>query len=163
MPTINEVLERVNRARPDAIDDETKAAWLLELEGKLWREVYLRHKGMPGRMHAGPVRVCPECEETDGVVYDMAHDWSRCTACGWTDAPDYPKKFPEDGDMALLVGAPYDRLYDLYVFAQADALNRETDNYNNSVTAFNAALDDFKKDYHREHPPLGAGYWKKLF
>ena len=37
MPSINEVLERVNRARPDAIDDETKAAWLLELDGQLYR------------------------------------------------------------------------------------------------------------------------------
>ena len=35
MPSINEVIERVNRARPDAIDDETKAAWLLELDGEL--------------------------------------------------------------------------------------------------------------------------------
>ena len=34
MPSINEVIERVNRARPDAIDDETKAAWLLELDGQ---------------------------------------------------------------------------------------------------------------------------------
>ena len=33
MPSINEVIERVNRSRPDAIDDETKAAWLLELDG----------------------------------------------------------------------------------------------------------------------------------
>ena len=37
MPSINEVIERVNRARPDAIDDETKAAWLLELDGQLYR------------------------------------------------------------------------------------------------------------------------------
>ena len=37
MPSINEVIERVNRARPDAIDDETKAAWLLELDGQLFR------------------------------------------------------------------------------------------------------------------------------
>ena len=37
MPSINEVIERVNRARPDAIDDETKAAWLLENEPDLMR------------------------------------------------------------------------------------------------------------------------------
>ena len=44
MPSINEVIERVNRARPDAIDDETKAAWLLELDGQLYRETILRHR-----------------------------------------------------------------------------------------------------------------------
>lgn len=49
MPSINEVIERVNRARPDAIDDETKAAWLLELDGQLYRETILRHQLTSGR------------------------------------------------------------------------------------------------------------------
>ena len=48
MPSINEVIERVNRARPDAIDDETKAAWLLELDGQLYREDVYKRQGFPG-------------------------------------------------------------------------------------------------------------------
>jgi hypothetical protein len=120
MPTINEVLERVNRARPDALDDGTKAAWLIELDGKLYREVVLRH----GRR---------EDEEE----------------------PELPKKYPEDADKELLVGPPYDNLYDLYIMAQADLYNREDANYNNSALVFNTALDEFKKAYHREHRPLG--------
>ena len=57
MPSINEVIERVNRARPDAIDDETKAAWLLELDGQLYRETILRHQLTSGRGAKGPVAV----------------------------------------------------------------------------------------------------------
>ena len=49
MPSINEVIERVNRARPDAIDDETKAAWLLELDGQLYRETAPAHERARGQ------------------------------------------------------------------------------------------------------------------
>ena len=48
MPSINEVIERVNRARPDAIDDETKAAWPLERargQGTRRRLSHLRRDG----------------------------------------------------------------------------------------------------------------------
>lgn len=44
MPTINEVIERVNQVRMDAFDDKTKAGWLLSLEGKLYRESILTHE-----------------------------------------------------------------------------------------------------------------------
>lgn len=36
MPTINEVLERVSRSRPDAVDDREKAKWLIELDGQIY-------------------------------------------------------------------------------------------------------------------------------
>ena len=84
-------------------------------------------------------------------------DSSACDSCGWSDMPQIVKEWPEDGDKDLLVPAPYDRLYDLYVMAQVDFLNRESDNYNNSVLAYNTALDEWQKNYHRRHMPLGAG------
>lgn len=154
MPSINEVIERVNRARPDAIDDETKAAWLLELDGQLYRETILRHKLTSRRGCNGPAGACPACGGTE-INYDRMTDSSSCGTCGWTDLPDYPKAFPEDGDKPLLVAAPYDGLYDLYLFAQLDALNRDAENYNNSAAAFSAALDAWKRHYHQTHMPLG--------
>lgn len=174
MPTINEVIERVNRARPDAIDDETKAAWLLELDGQLYREVILRHRLTPGRELRGPVGVCPECggygpdgpedgKEPLNIHYDRMLDCSSCPACGWTELPDYPRKFPEDGDEPLLVDSPYDGLYDLYLMSKADFYNREMENYNNSALAYNTALDEWKKAYHRSHAPIGAGGYINLF
>ena len=65
-------------------------------------------------------------------------DSNLCPACGWTDLPDFPKAFPEDGDKPLLVEAPYDGLYDLYLMSKVDFYNREADNYNNSALAYNA-------------------------
>lgn len=163
MPSINEVLERVNRARPDALDDKTKAGWLIELDGKLYREVILRHRLTSGAELKGPAGACPVCGATEGLAWDRMMDSSRCTACGWTDLPEVVGQFPEDGDKPLLVGAPYDNLYDLYVMAQVDFYNREADNYNNSALAFNTALDEYKKDYHRSHAPIGAGWVSNLF
>lgn len=40
MPTINEVIERVDRVKPVVnIDDQDKARWLIELDGRIWREI----------------------------------------------------------------------------------------------------------------------------
>lgn len=155
MATINEVLERVQQMRPDAVDDETKARWLMDLDGQLYQETVLRHRLTPGRNPKGPVFLCPVCDGT--VTYDRVMDSSLCESCGWSDLPQTPKSWPEDGDKPLLVEAPYDRLYDLYVMAQVDFLNRESDNYNNSVLAYNTALDEWQKQYHRKHMPIGAG------
>lgn len=124
MPTINEVLERTARVRPDAYDDKTKAGWLIELDGKLYREVILRHRV--------------------------------------TELPDLPKAFPEDGNKPLLVLPPYDNLYDLYLYAQVDLYNREITNYNNSAALFDTAMDEWRRAWHREHQPLGAGYYKNV-
>lgn len=168
MPSINEVIERVNRARPDAIDDETKAVWLMELDGQLYRETILRHRLTPGRKARGPLEgVCPVCGGvwTDdegatggaaGLYYDPVVDCCSCPVCRWSELPEYPKVYPEDGDKPLLVEAPYDGLYDLYLFSKVDFYNREADNYNNSALAFNTALDDWRKQYHRTHLPIGT-------
>lgn len=173
MATINEVLERTNRVRPDAIDDETKAAWLIELDGQLFREVILRHRVHPGPCKKGPVEVCPVCggwgvdeygkpnEPVEGETptppcWSCWLDFSFCEECGWTELPKYPKTFPEEGDAPeLLVPEPYDGLYDLYIWSKTDFVNREMDNYNNSAAAYNAALDEWKKAYNRTHMPVG--------
>lgn len=174
MPSINEVIERVNRARPDAIDDGTKAAWLLELDGQLYREVIMRHRLTPGRTRRGPVGVCPVCsgygengvedgKEPTRICYDRVMDCSSCPECGWSELPEYPKRFPEDGDMPLLVAEPYDGLYDLYLMSKVDFYNREMDNYNNSALAYNSALDEWKRAHHQSHMPIGAGGYTNLF
>lgn len=162
MPSINEVIERVARVRPDAYDDETKAGWLIELDGKLYREVILRHRLTSGSGMHGPAGVCPECGSTE-VFYDEALDCSSCQVCHWSELPKLVRKYPEDGDEPLLVGPPYDNLYDLYLMAQTDFLNREAENYNNSALAFNQAMDEYKKAYHRAHMPITTGSWRGLF
>lgn len=180
MPTINEVLERTNRVRPDAVDDETKAAWLIELDNQLYQEIILCHQVHAGPSKRGPVDVCPVCggwgldgggrpkepengENAEGTVYNAILDYSECPVCGWSELPSPPMRYPEDGDSpALLVPAPYDGLYDLYLWSKVDFVNRERDNYNNSLGAYYAALDEWRQKYNREHLPLSSGYYKNL-
>ncbi len=122
--TINKVLEQAARIRPDAYDDETKAGWLLSLEGQLYREVVLRHELLEG--------------ET---------------------LPALAARFPEDGDLPLLVAAPHEGLYLLYLLAQLDRCDREIEQYNNSARVFNEALAAWTQSYHRTHLPKPArGY-----
>lgn len=66
---------------------------------------------------------------------------------------DPPRKYPEDGDKPLLAGAPYDRLYDYYLFAMADFHSSEADGYNNDMTLFNAAYSEFAGAYRRANTP----------
>lgn len=39
MPSINEVMERVGRVKPNAVDQREQAKWLLELDGQLYEEL----------------------------------------------------------------------------------------------------------------------------
>ena len=69
-------------------------------------------------------------------------------------------RFPDDGDRELLVGAPYDAIYPLYMEAQIDFHNREYGNYNNTILMFNSKLDDYKKAYIRDNMPKSHGDFK---
>lgn len=55
--TINKAMERAARLRSDPYDDETKAGWLLELEGRIREEVIGTHEGV---LAGEPVRSFPE-------------------------------------------------------------------------------------------------------
>lgn len=129
MPTINEVIERVNKVKPDVYDDSTKAEWLLDLEGKIYFQIILTHEQLPQKTQ----------------VYSAQ------------------KNAPDDWSLPLIVDAPYDNLYDLYLIAQIDFHNREMDNYNNSALAFNEAFDQWQKHYHQTHMPVSAGGFKNIW
>lgn len=59
--------------------------------------------------------------------------------------------YPDDMDRELLIPAPFDNCYELYLCAMIDYYNREYANYNNSVMMFEARFAEYKKAYIREH------------
>lgn len=120
MACIGEVIERVERMKASAFEDESKAAWLMELDGKLFDFFSLYEPDLEG------ARAQP------------------------------PRAFPEDADLPLLVAAPYDNLYELYLCAMIDFHNREYGSYNNTVAVYTAALDEFKQQHHRTHRLRGG-------
>jgi hypothetical protein len=56
----------------------------------------------------------------------------------------------------LIVPAPYDELYILYLEAMIDAYNNEYDRYNESMMRFQAKYADFADYYNRTHTPKGV-------
>ena len=63
--------------------------------------------------------------------------------------------YPEDMDKELLIPAPFDDVYTLFLEAKIDYYNREYGNYNNSAMMFEAQFSEYKKAYIREHMAKG--------
>lgn len=45
--TIQEAIDRIDSMKPNMFSDQQKVAWLSELDGVVWREVYMTHEDMP--------------------------------------------------------------------------------------------------------------------
>lgn len=63
--------------------------------------------------------------------------------------------YPDDMDKELLIPAPFDGVYALFLEAKIDYYNREYANYNNSAMMFETQYSEFKKAYIREHQARG--------
>ena len=63
--------------------------------------------------------------------------------------------YPEDMDRELLIPAPFDDVYSLYLESKVDYYNREYGTYNNSAIVFESRFSEYKKDYIRKHQARG--------
>lgn len=66
-----------------------------------------------------------------------------------------PYVYPDDMDKELLIPAPFENAYGLYIEAMIDYYNREYGNYNNSVAMFDGLFTEYKKAYIRENAARG--------
>lgn len=62
-----------------------------------------------------------------------------------------------DINTELLIPAPYDEVYLRWLEAQIDYANGEYRKYNNAITMFNTAFEDFAKYYTRNNMPISHG------
>lgn len=62
-------------------------------------------------------------------------------------------EFPRDGENELLVKAPYDNIYELYIIAMGDFHSGETASYASSASMFMRSYEEFRKNYIRTHMP----------
>ena len=63
--------------------------------------------------------------------------------------------YPDDMHTELLIKAPFENVYALYLEAKIDYHNREYGNYNNSAMMFESQYSEYKKAYIREHKAKG--------
>ena len=59
-------------------------------------------------------------------------------------------------DTKLLVDAPYDEIYLMWLEAKIDYTNKEYGKYNNSVLMYNNSYRAFWRHYNRTHTPLST-------
>ena len=69
---------------------------------------------------------------------------------------------PGTADTELLVSAPYDDVYTLYVMAMIDFHNREYDNYNNMALMFQQKLEQYKAWYIQNNMPKSARNFRNV-
>ena len=60
---------------------------------------------------------------------------------------------PEGRNTVLSGSGPYEEMYVLYVACKIDLASQEVEAYAVDTALFRAAMDDFRKDYHRNHTP----------
>lgn len=71
-------------------------------------------------------------------------------------------EIPADADKPLRVGHPYEEIYALYVMAMIDFHNREYGNYNNTMTMFQARLEQLKAFVIRTRDGSGARNFRNV-
>ena len=71
-----------------------------------------------------------------------------------------PYKYPADMNKELIVSAPFDGIYELYIMSKVDFHNQEWGKYNNTAQMFHSMFEDYKKAYIRENMPKSSGDFK---
>ena len=74
------------------------------------------------------------------------HEGDEVEFTGYDDSTDLQTE--------LLIPAPYDKVYLLWMEAQIDYYNGEMVRFNNSITMFNHMYEAYERFYNREHMPL---------
>ncbi|MDR1217241.1 MAG: hypothetical protein LBJ99_01505 [Oscillospiraceae bacterium] len=74
------------------------------------------------------------------------------------DAELFDYKMPDDANAAVLVGMPFDTIYDLHLKAQIEFANGEYEKYNNTSAYFEAEFRRFKAWFLNTYHPA-QGYY----
>lgn len=77
----------------------------------------------------------------------VTHEGAHCMRpfCGETEME------AEYGEM--MIGEPYQAIYEYYLMAQIDLVNGDSEHYNNHMLLYNDALHNFARLWHRDHRP----------
>lgn len=77
-----------------------------------------------------------------------------------TPPPDPDKMLTADASLAM--PHPCDNVYELYLCAMIDFANQETALYANDMAVFNAAMNEARAWWRRNHCPAPSGNWRVM-
>lgn len=136
--TPNKAIEIVDRLKPNSYSEEDKLRWIDELDGTVKKLVF---------------------QWDEKYIKDVEEQYKReeITEEAYKEIIDKTKQYayPEDMDRELLIPAPFDNVYTLYLEANIDYHNKEFAHYNNTAMMFEAQFGEYKKAYIREHMVRG--------
>lgn len=169
-----EAIRRIDELKHNTYTTGEKIAWLSELDGMVKKQIIDTHEcDDKEKAITEYIQANIAAHEEAVVEYMRVHEVSREEAeknvefreIKYKEANEhikatrndifftgYTEKDAEDGDgPVLLIPAPWDSVYVLWLQAQIDFYNGEYDRYNNSIAAASAVLQSFESDYHRTH------------
>jgi len=149
--TINEIVDMIDRQKPNAYELQDKIHWLDQLDRMAYREVVATH-------------------EADRPAPPTPPDAESWRALGLPPPPPPPPAPPapfegykwsdpedlQDGDTVLLIPDDFRQVYVYWMGAMIDFANMEMTRYANSMVMFNTAYADYANAWNRTHMPLGA-------
>lgn len=131
-------IEIIDKLKPNSYGEEDKLRWINELDGLVKRLVF-------------------QWDEKYIQDLETQHKSGELKEEKYKELMDKMKQYvyPDDMDTELLISAPFDDVYTLFLEAKIDYYNREFAYYNNSASMFEAQFSEFKKDYIRKHMARG--------
>ena len=129
--TINEIISLADKYRPgNRYDNDLKTRWIYEIDSMVFDEYVLPKMNRPGRETT-------VAEEINPLNMD------RKPQTGVFRKELKPYNYETDNERKVLLPERFSDVYVQYIKAKMDAEDGETDEYNNSVILYQAALDEF--------------------
>jgi hypothetical protein len=171
--TIIEAIHAIDSIKPNGYSQSDKVRWLSMLDGLVKAEIIDTHEGADKEtaiieyIRNSEFLYQTKLEEyakVNEVSIEEAREQIPFQKVSYKDAKEHIEKTRPDImfsgyddntplDTVLLIPAPYDNVYVLWLQAQIDYANEDTAKYKNSSSAYNHAYNEFQRYYNRTHMP----------
>ena len=175
---IIEAINRIDSLKHNTYSRSDKVAWLSELDAMAKVEIVDTHEGVDKEEEiAKYIQGHKKAYEASVTEYMKVHEVTREEAeknvvyqeIKYKDAKEHIeatrndisfKGYDDSTDIQteLLITAPYDNAYLLWMEAKIDYYNGEYDKYNNAMEMFYTAYEGFQRHYNRTHMPKGKKF-----
>ena len=144
--TLMGAINHIDAIKPNAYKENEKKKWLSTLDGLVFERIWATHEDAD---------IYKDVEVEEGEEKPLL-DFYEKDKNGVVRFKGYNSNTPLATEM--LVPAPFDEIYIKWLEAQIDYATGEFDKYNNSMTMFNSAFNNYVKYYNRTHMPIAKGY-----
>ena len=146
--TVQECIDKVDSLNPNQYSIELKVDWLSRLDSQIYTDIILTHEPK-----FPPVPPIPFFEFSKSPI-------DKKTFPPRPVHPDFEPYSVNDMTKQLIVWFPFDELYIMYLNMKIDEANKETAQYNNSATLFNAYYNNFAAHFNKEFKPINRARYR---